>query len=329
VRSVLITGAAGQDGILLAELLHHEGYDVWALVRPGSRGIAELTRRVPDVRLLLGDVQDRVCLREAIGAAQPAEIYNLAAISSVGRSWELVEQVMAVNAMGAMNVLEELRGFAVTSGGSPRFYQASSSEMFGLVAESPQREGTPFHPRSPYGVSKSAAHFLTVNYRESYGLFACSGILYNHESPLREPHFVTRKITQGVAAIERGLSDHIELGTLDVSRDWGYAPDYVRAMWLMLQQDEPDDYIVASGQQRTLEEFLATAFRCIGVDDWRPYIKVDDTLKRPAEVRGLVGDASKARSRLGWAPSVGFEEMISIMVEHDRSTADAGRRIDG
>jgi GDPmannose 4,6-dehydratase len=317
VKSALITGAAGQDGILLAELLLDEGYDVWALVRARCARVDELQRQAPGIHILTGDVEDRDSIRSALDASAAAEVYNLAAISSVGRSWELVDRVMAVNALGAMNVLEEVRQ-RCRVGAATRFYQASSSEMFGLNEESPQNERTPFHPRSPYGVSKAAAHFLTINYRESYGLYACSGILYNHESPLREAHFVTRKITLGVAAIARGEAEQLELGSLDVTRDWGYAPDYVRAMWLMLQQDEPDDYVIATGQSRTLSDFLSAAFACIGVDEWKPYVRFNDALKRPAEVKGLVGDASKARTRLGWKPSVGFEEMISIMVEHDR-----------
>jgi len=326
MRSALITGAAGQDGILLAELLVREGYDVWTLVRAETARTAELRRRVPEARVLVGDVEDRESLRTVLSLSRPGEVYNLAALSSVGRSWELVDRVMAVNAMGAMNLLEEVRRFGREFGIEPRYYQASSSEMFGAAPESPQHEGTPFHPRSPYGVSKSAAHFLTINYRESYGMFACSGILYNHESPLREPHFVTRKISMGVAAIERGDATHIQLGTLDVARDWGYAPDYVRAMWLMLQHDEPADYIVATGQARTLSEFLSTAFACIGVTDWQPYIKVDDALRRPAEVGGLVGNAKKARRALGWEHSRSFEEMVSIMVEHDLERLTERRR---
>ena len=316
-KSAFITGAAGQDGVLLAELLTSAGYQVWGFVREGSSGLATLRERVPNVRIIVGDIRDRSCVAAALRTAQPDEVYNLAAFSSVGRSWALAQEVVEINTLAVVGLLDELRELRDANGREVRFYQASSSEMYGTAAYSPQTEETPFHPRSPYGVAKSAAHFLTVNYRESYGMFACSGILYNHESPLREPHFVTRKITMGVAAIASGRVDHIRLGSLDVSRDWGHAPDYVRAMWLMLQQEIPDDYIVASGRSRTLHEFLSAAFACIGVGDWSGYVVSDERHKRPAEVVGLVGDASKARSLLGWSPTVPFEEMVATMVEHD------------
>jgi GDPmannose 4,6-dehydratase len=249
-------------------------------------------------------------------------VYNLAAFSSVARSWGQAREVMEVNSLAVVDLLEAVRAQNAASDQAIRFYQASSSEMFGTPAVSPQTEETAFHPRSPYGVAKSAAHLLTLNYRESYGMFACSGILYNHESPLREPHFVTRKITQGVAAIAKGEADHLELGTLDVARDWGWAPDYVRAMWLMLQHDEPGDYIVASGQSHTLREFLSVAFACVGIDDWSTYVVTDPALVRPAEVMGLVGDASKAQKVLGWQPTVPFEEIVEHMVRHDLETGD-------
>jgi GDPmannose 4,6-dehydratase len=313
----LVTGAAGQDGILLSELLVAQGYTVWGLVRDGSRRAALLQQRVPGIKLLLGDMRDRDVLVGAVRTAAPDEVYNLAAFSSVGRSWSHAHEVMEINALAVVTLLEELRACQDETGRRVRFYQASSSEMFGTPAVSPQTEQTAFHPRSPYGVAKSAAHLLTMNYRESYDMFACSGILYNHESPLREPHFVTRKITAGVAAIAQGRADRLELGTLDVSRDWGWAPDYVLAMWLMLQHDVPGDYIVASGCSRTLRDFLSTAFACVGIDDWAPYVVSDESLVRPAEVVGLVGDPAKARRTLGWEPTVPFEEIVARMVAHD------------
>jgi GDPmannose 4,6-dehydratase len=249
--------------------------------------------------------------------AEPDEVYNLAAFSSVGRSWAQARTVVEMNTLAVVGLLDEIRRFSTGRERDVRFYQASSSEMFGSAEQTPQTEETPFHPRSPYGVAKTAAHFLTVNYRESYDMFACSGILYNHESPLRPAHFVTRKISLGVAAIATGRADHLQLGSIDVARDWGYAPDYVRAMWLMLQQDEPADYIVASGRSRTLSEFLTAAFACVGIDGWSTYVRSDTQHVRPAEVAGLVGDATRARSRLGWSESVTFEEIVAEMVEHD------------
>ena len=316
-RTALITGAAGQDGILLAELLVEQGYAVWGLVRAGSERIALLQRRVPTIQLLHGDVRARDVLVDAVRTADPDEVYNLAAFSSVGRSWSHVHEVMEINALAVVTLLEELRTRQDTTGRGIRFYQASSSEMFGTPAVSPQTEDTAFHPRSPYGVAKSAAHLLTMNYRESYDMFACSGILYNHESPLREPHFVTRKITAGVAAIAQGRADRLELGTLEVARDWGWAPDYVRAMWLMLQHDVPGDYVVASGRSRTLRDFLSAAFACVGIDDWSGLVVSDEGLTRPAEVVGLVGDPTKARKVLGWESTMPVEEIVARMVRHD------------
>jgi GDPmannose 4,6-dehydratase len=316
-RTALVTGASGQDGILLAELLAREGFTVWALVRQGAARVELLQARVPSVKVLYGDLRDREAVCAALRTAEPDQVYNLAAFSSVARSWEHAREVMEINTLAVVTLLDEIRAMRKATGRDIRFYQASSSEMFGSPSVSPQTEQTTFHPRSPYGVAKSAAHFLTMNYRESYGLFACSGILYNHESPLREPHFVTRKITAGVAAIAQGRADRLELGTLDVSRDWGWAPDYVLAMWLMLQHDLPGDYIVATGRSRTLQDFLTAAFSCIGVDDWSGHVVTDEGLLRPAEVVGLVGDASKARVELGWEPTVGFEEIVARMVRHD------------
>jgi GDPmannose 4,6-dehydratase len=262
-------------------------------------------------------MRDRDVLVSAVRKSAPDEVYNLAAFSSVGRSWGHAHEVMETNALAVVTLLDELRACQEETGQRVRFYQASSSEMFGTPAVSPQTEQTGFHPRSPYGVAKSAAHLLTMNYRESYDMFACSGILYNHESPLREKHFVTRKITAGVAAIAQGRGQSLELGTLDVSRDWGWAPDYVRAMWLMLQHDVPGDYIVASGRSRSLREFLSAAFACVGIDDWSGYVASDESLVRPAEVVGLVGDPAKAREVLGWESTVPFEEIVARMVKHD------------
>jgi GDPmannose 4,6-dehydratase len=316
-RTALVTGAAGQDGILLSELLVEQGYSVWGLVREPSSRSALLQRRVPVIKLLHGDMRDPAALVNAVRTSAPDEVYNLAAFSSVGRSWSHAHEVMEINALAVVTLLEELRAWQEKTSRQVRFYQASSSEMFGTPAVSPQTEETAFHPRSPYGVAKSAAHLLTMNYRESYEMFACSGILYNHESPLREPHFVTRKITAGVAAIVHGRADHLELGTLDVSRDWGWAPDYVYAMWLMLQHDEPGDYIIASGRSRTLRDFLTTAFNCAGIEDWSGYVVSDESLLRPAEVTGLVGDATKARELLDWEPTTRFEEIVTRMVRHD------------
>ena len=316
-RTALITGAAGQDGILLAELLVEQGYLVWGLVRDGAQRAALLRQRVPTMQLLHGDLGERDVLVEAVRTSAPDEVYNLAAFSSVARSWSHVHEVMEINALAVVTLLEELRTRQDATGQRVRFYQASSSEMFGTPSVSPQTEETAFHPRSPYGVAKSAAHLLTMNYRESYDMFACSGILYNHESPLREPHFVTRKITAGVAAIAQGRADRLELGTLDVARDWGWAPDYVRAMWLMLQHDVPGDYIVASGRSRTLREFISAAFTCVGIDDWSNLVVSDEGLMRPAEVVGLVGDPTKARKVLGWESTMPFEEIVARMVRHD------------
>ena len=316
-RSALITGAAGQDGILLAELLTNKGYQVWGLVRDCSSRLKLLREHVPSTEVLLGDIRNRSDVATALRLAQPDEVYNLAAFSSVGLSWAHAHDVMDINALAVVGLLDELRALRDQTGRSSRYYQASSSEMFGTPANSPQTEDMALHPRSPYGVAKSAAHFLTVNYRESYGMFACSGILYNHESPLREPHFVTRKISMGVAAIAAGIADNLRLGKIDISRDWGYAPDYVRAMWLMLQQPEAGDYIIASGRSHSLADFLTEAFACIGVHDWSRYVTHDRALLRPAEVAGLVGDASKARAVLGWAPTADFPEIVRRMVEHD------------
>jgi GDPmannose 4,6-dehydratase len=316
MTTALVVGAAGQDGILLSRLLLARGLRVVGLVRPGP-ALDRLHRLVPGVEAVLGDVTDRERMREVIDLVLPDHVYNLAALSSVGRSWELVEEVMEVNTLGVVGLLEAIRGLAERTGLAVRFYQASSSEMFGLPVDSPQDETTRFHPRSPYAVSKLAAHHLTINYRESYGLFACSGILYNHESPLREPHFVTRKITQAAAAISLGLADGLSLGTLDVARDWGHAEDCVEAMWRIMRHDEPGDYVVATGRSRTLRDFLDAAFAVVGIGDWGPYVHCDPALRRPIEVANLVGNPGKARDVLGWRPQHTFEELVAEMVEAD------------
>jgi GDPmannose 4,6-dehydratase len=316
VTTALILGAAGQDGILLSRLLLEHGLRVVGLVRPGAAE-DRLRQLAPGVEITAGDVTDSERLAQVLGHYRPGQIYNLAALSSVGRSWELVEEVMAVNAMSVVHLLEGVRRLQAGADVPVRFYQASSSEMFGLPKTSPQDENTNFHPRSPYAVAKLAAHHLTINYRESYGLFACSGILYNHESPLREPHFVTRKITRAAAAISLGLTDRLTLGTLDVARDWGHAEDYVDAMWRIMQHDDPGDYIVATGCSRTLREFLSTAFCAVGIQDWEPYVRCDPALRRPIEVSNLVGNPDKARRVLGWTPGHSFEDMVTEMVDAD------------
>jgi len=317
MRTALIVGAAGQDGVLLAQLLLAEGGRVVGMVRSSGAHARRLKQLAPGIEVVFGDVTDRARLDVVMAEVRPDEVYSLAALSSVGRSWELVDEVMAVNTIGVVNLLEAVRAAGERSGLRARFYQASSSEMFGLPERSPQDENTGFHPRSPYAVSKLAAHHMTVNYRESYGMFACSGILYNHESPLREPHFVTRKITQGVAAIKLGRQDELVLGDLDVWRDWGHARDYVAAMRLIMRHDTPGDYIVATGRSRSLREFIATAFAQAGIQEWEPYIRSDPALRRPVEVAGLAGDASKARRELGWSPRHTFEEMVAEMVAAD------------
>jgi GDPmannose 4,6-dehydratase len=313
----LITGAAGQDGILLARLLTDNGYKVFGYVRPGSHRLPLLQRLAPEVQIIAGDIADRAAFEAALHVAGPREVYNLAGLSSVAKSWDNAAEVMAINAQAVVGLLDGVRAYGHDVRRDVRFYQASSSEMFGRPSESPQTEATAFRPVSPYGVSKVAAHLLTVNYRESHGMYACSGILYNHESSLRGPSFVTRKISMGVAAIATGHSTTLELGRLDVERDWGYAPDYVKAMWMMLQAKEPRDYVIATGQSHSLSDFLDVAFGSVGIDDWSELVRSDIGLVRPAEVADLVGDASNARLDLGWSPTIGFEEIVEQMVVHD------------
>ena len=323
--SALITGITGQDGLYLAELLLEKGYDVHGLIRGQNNPRRELvTKLVPDVRLHNGDLTDLSSLMRAMRDSDPTEVYNLGAISFVAYSWENAFVTSDVTGMGVLNMLEAVRLHAGDDPGGIRFYQASSSEMFGKVQEVPQSESTLLWPRSPYGVSKVYGHYMTINYRESYGMHASSGILFNHESPRRGQEFVTRKVSQAVARISLGLQDELVLGNLDAERDWGFAGDYVEAMWLMLQQPVGDDYVVATGETHSIRELVDVAFAHIGVDDWSPYVKQDKRYMRPAEVDHLVGDATKAREVFGWEPKVGFEELVRMMVDADIAAQRAG-----
>jgi GDPmannose 4,6-dehydratase len=314
----LITGVTGQDGRHLAQFLASERYDVFGMVRGQNNPKVQLVQsETPSLELIDGDLQDLSSLIAALEQVQPDEVYNLGAISFVGLSFRQPELTADITGLGVLRVLEAIRVVGGGDGNQIRFYQASSSEMFGKVRQTPQTEQTPFHPRSPYGVAKVFGHFTTVNYREAYGLHASSGILFNHEGPKRGLEFVTRKITNGVARITLGLQDVIALGNLDAARDWGFAGDYVEAMWLMLQQDQPGDYVIATGETHTVREFLTLAFNHVGIDDWTPYVQQDPRFLRPAEVDRLIGDASHARERLGWKPTVGFEELVRMMVDAD------------
>ncbi|WP_025155575.1 GDP-mannose 4,6-dehydratase [Leifsonia aquatica] len=323
----LITGITGQDGLYLAELLVSKGYEVFGLIRGQNNPKYDLVRStVPEVTLLTGDLTDVSGLVRVLGIAQPDEVYNLGAISYVAYSWENAALTSDVTGKGVLNIIEATRLYAGDDISKVRFYQASSSEMFGKVQEVPQRESTLLWPRSPYGVAKVFGHYMTINYRESYGMHASSGILFNHESPRRGPEFVTRKISQSVARIKLGLQDQLILGNLEAKRDWGFAGDYVDAMWRMLQQPVGDDYVVATGETHSIREALDVAFRTIGVDDWSSYVGQDPRYMRPAEVDLLIGDASKAKEVLGWTPRVGFEELMTMMVENDlREQTDLSR----
>ena len=308
----LVTGITGQDGSYLAELLLEKGYEVFGLVRRTSwPNLGRLTCR-DRISLEEGDLTDQGSLIRVMEKVQPDEVYNLAAQSFVATSWQQPVLTSEVTGLGVTRMLEAIR----LTNPSTRFYQASSSEMFGQAQESPQKEKTPFYPRSPYGVAKVYGHWTTVNYRESHGIFACSGILFNHESPRRGLEFVTRKVTDAVARIKQGLATELRLGNLEAKRDWGFAGDYVRAMWLMLQQSEPSDYVIASGQTRTVGEFVARAFAAAGLD-WQHHVVSDPGFRRPAEVDLLIGDASRAARELGWQPTVGFEELVTMMVQAD------------
>jgi GDPmannose 4,6-dehydratase len=318
VRRALITGITGQDGLYLAEFLLSQGYEVHGLIRGQNNPKYPLVREVvPEVVLHTGDLLDTSSLLRTLNAANPHEVYNLGAISYVAYSWENASLTSQVTGLGVLNMLESLRLHAGENLDNVRFYQASSSEMFGKVQQVPQRENTLLWPRSPYGVSKVYGHYMTINFRESYGLHASSGILFNHESPRRGPEFVTRKVSQAVARISLGLQSSLTLGNLDARRDWGFAGDYVRAMWLMVQQDAADDYVIATGETHSIRELLDVAFACVGIDNWGPYVVQDPRLLRPAEVDLLIGDATKAKDRLGWKPEVPFDELVRMMVEND------------
>jgi GDPmannose 4,6-dehydratase len=314
----LITGITGQDGLYLAELLLGKGYEVFGLMRGQNNPKRELVETtVPGVKLLTGDLTDFSSLVRALEVAQPDEFYNLGAISFVAYSWENASLTSDVTGKGVLNALEAVRLYAGDDIQKVRFYQASSSEMFGKVQQVPQSEATLLWPRSPYGVAKVFGHYMTINYRESYGMHASSGILFNHESPRRGPEFVTRKVTQAVARIKLGLQDDITLGNLDARRDWGFAGDYVEAMWLMLQQDEADDYVISTNETHEIRELLDLAFKGVGIEDWEPYVKQDPRFMRPAEVDLLIGDSTKARETLGWSPKVDFPQLVTMMVEND------------
>ncbi len=318
-RRALITGITGQDGSYLAELLLDEGYEVVGVVRRASAPNLWRIEHVLDrIQLRPADLLDQLSLIRLIDDVRPHELYNLAAMSFVPASWDQPMLTGEFNAQGVTRVLEAIR----TVDPKIRLYQASSSEMFGKVREVPQTEMTPFYPRSPYGVSKVFGHYITVNYRESYGLFACSGILFNHESPRRGLEFVTRKVTDGVARIKLGLADSLSLGNLDAHRDWGFAGDYVRAMWLMLQQDQPDDFVIATGVSHSVRELVEIAFGHAGLD-WQKHVKLDSALIRPAEVDHLIGDSSKARKQLGWVPTVDFRGLVEMMVDADLTRLSA------
>jgi GDPmannose 4,6-dehydratase len=319
----LITGITGQDGSYLAEHLLDLGYEVWGLVRGQANPHASrLRKHIGDVRLVHGDLLDQGSLISAVEKVRPDEVYNLGAISFVPISWQQAEITAEVTGMGVLRMLEAIRvvsgigGSRTPGGGQIKFYQASSSEMFGQVRETPQNERTPFHPRSPYGVAKTYGHFITQNYRESYGMFAASGILFNHESPRRGAEFVTRKISLGVARIKLGLARELTLGNLDARRDWGYAGDFVEAMRLMLAAGTPEDYVIGTGRTQSVRELAELAFATAGLD-WRDHVVIDADLTRPAEVDLLCGDPKKARDQLGWEPAVSFEELVTTMVESD------------
>jgi GDPmannose 4,6-dehydratase len=323
-KRALITGITGQDGSYLAELLLDKGYEVHGMVRRSStENFERITHLVDRIGLVQADLLDPTSLVEAVEETRPTELYNLGAQSFVPTSWKQPVLTAEFTAVGVTRMLEAIRRVDPNI----RFYQASSSEMFGKVREVPQNEQTPFYPRSPYGVAKVYGHFITVNYRESYGLFAVSGILFNHESPRRGLEFVTRKVTDGVGRIKLGLADELRLGNLEAKRDWGYAGDYVEAMWLMLQADEPEDYVIATGEEHSVREFVDIAFEHAGLDPER-HVVVDPEFLRPAEIDHLVGDSTKAREKLGWEPKVSFRELVEMMVDADveRLTAAPDRR---
>ena len=314
MKTAFITGINGMDGSHLADLLLTKGYKVYGMERRSSNVNDVNTKHLKDkITILNGDMTDQNSLLRCLKESNPDEVYNLAAQSFVGESWNTPEQTSNVTGLGVLRILEAIREF------NPKikFYQASSSEMFGRMVENPARETTPFYPRSPYGVAKLYGHWITKNYRESYDMFACSGILFNHESERRGIEFVTRKISDGVAKIKLGLADDITLANLDAKRDWGYAPDYVEAMWLMLQQETPGDYVIATGETHSIRDFLTEAFNHVGIKDWEPYIKQDPRFMRPAEVDVLRGDYTKAKEEMEWVPQTNFSELVKKMVDND------------
>ena len=312
-KRVLITGITGMDGSHLADFLLTKDYEVFGLERRASvKNRTNISHLIGKIDILMGDLNDQNSLLRALKISKPDEVYNLASQSFVGESWNTPEQTSNITGLGVLRVLEAIREY----GEGVKFYQASSSEMFGKM-EDFANEDTPFYPRSPYGVAKLYGHWITKNYRESYDMFNVSGILFNHESERRGIEFVTRKITDGVARIHLGLEDYITLGNLDSKRDWGYSPDYVESMWLMLQQDKPDDYVIATGVEHSIRDFLDVAFDCVGVEDWSHYVKQDPQYMRPAEVAVLCGDSTKAREILGWKQRTTFEQMVGRMVDND------------
>ena len=314
MKTALITGINGMDGSHLADFLLKKDYKVYGVERRSSTKNRTNTKHLEGkITFLQGDLTDQNSLLRCLKESNPNEVYNLAAQSFVGESWNTPEHTSEVTGLGVLRILEAIREFNPNI----KFYQASSSEMFGRMVENPSKETTPFYPRSPYGVAKLYGHWITKNYRESYNMFACSGILFNHESEKRGIEFVTRKISDGVARIKLGLADHISLGNLDAERDWGYAPDYVEAMWLMLQQDTPDDYVIATGVKHSIRDFLDAAFKHIGIARWDSYVKQDPRFMRPAEVDVLRGDYTKAKNQLNWEPKTNFSELVQKMVDND------------
>jgi GDPmannose 4,6-dehydratase len=330
VPRALITGITGQDGLHLGEFLAGKGYDVYGLVHgQNNHKTGTVERIVPSARLLRGDLRDQSSLIRALEIAQPDEVYNLGAMSFVGLSWQQPEITSEITGMGVLRMLEAIRVHTRNDMSGIRFYQASSSEMFGNVDQVPQRETTPFRPRSPYGVAKTFGHYSTVNYRESFGAFACSGILFNHEGPRRGHEFVTRKITRAAARIALGHDEKLALGNLEARRDWGYAGDYVEAMWLMLQHERPDDFVIATGQAHSVRDLLDLAFARVGIDDWTAHVVHDPRFLRPAEVDLLVGDAARAREELSWKPRVPFADVVAMMVDADLAAERAAQAAGG
>ena len=316
MKRALITGINGMDGSHLADFLLEKGYKVYGMERHSSIKNRTNTKHLEtnkNFEFITGDLTDSTSLLSVISTADPDEVYNLGSQSFVAESWNTPEQTSNVTGLGSLRILDAIRTLNMET----KFYQASTSELFGRMVENPATEKTPFYPRSPYGVSKLYAHWITKNYRESYDMFNCCGILFNHESERRGIEFVTRKITDGVARIYHGLKDYIVLGNLDAKRDWGYSPDYVESMWMMLQQDEPDDYVVATGNEHSIRDFLNIAFEYIGIKDWTKFVLQDEKYMRPAEVAVLCGDSTKAREKLGWEPRTSFNEMVSRMVQND------------